>query len=83
MARTKPEPCDFCDGHLSPRIVTFDWRRGRARLVIKNVPARVCNYCGERNYALDVMRRLRLLADARRRFRSTLKVPDARFETVA
>lgn len=81
MARAKREPCDFCDGTLSPRRVIVDLRRGRSLRVIENVPALVCSQCGERYYTQDVMRRLERLAA--RRTRRTLKVPVVRFETVA
>ncbi len=81
MARTKREPCDFCDGELRPRQVVVDWRRGGSLVVIENVPALVCSQCGERYYALDVMKRMRALAASRPR--RTLKVRVARFETVA
>lgn len=83
MARAKREPCDFCDGTLSPRRVIVDWRRGRSLRVIENVPALVCSQCGERYYAQDVMKRMRALASSRRPAKRTLKVPVARFETVA
>ena len=83
MKTRTPEPCDFCDGRLSPRRVIVDWRRGRSLRVIENVPALVCDRCGERYYTQDVMRRLERLAAARRPARRTLKVPVARFETVA
>ena len=83
MARTKREPCDFCDGELRPRQVVVDWRRGGSLVVIENVPALVCSQCGERYYAQDVMKRMRALAVSRRPARRTLKVRVARFETVA
>ena len=83
MAHVRREPCDFCDGRLRPRTVTVDWRRGGSLVVIENVPALVCAQCGERYYAQDVMKRMRTLAASKRPAKRTIKVPVARFETVA
>lgn len=81
VKRPKRKPCDFCDGSLEGRTVTVDWRRRGRLLVIENVPALVCNRCGERYYAATVMREMEQLA--RRRARRTIKVPVAKFPVVA
>jgi YgiT-type zinc finger domain-containing protein len=79
----KAQPCDFCDGMLSPRVVTVDWRRNGQLVVIENVPALVCNHCGERYYAQAVMRQMDEIGRSKRPGKRTIKVPVARFETVA
>ncbi len=75
-ARTK-ESCYFCRrGVLERRRVTVDFRWGAALTVIENVPAKVCNECGERYYAAKVVRKMEGLARAGRRERE-LMVPVA------
>ena len=83
MKRQNPEPCDFCDGTLTPRTVTVDWRRGGRLVVIENVPALVCNHCGERYYAQAVMRQMEEIAKSKRSRGRTIKVQVAKFQTVA
>jgi len=83
MNKRTPEPCDFCDGTLEPKSVTVDWRRGGRLVVIENVPALVCNHCGERYYAQAVMKQMEEIARSKRSAKRTIKVPVARFQTVA
>jgi YgiT-type zinc finger domain-containing protein len=53
------ERCYFCKyGTLEDRRVTVDLRRGDRLIVIKNVPALVCNACGEQQYTLETSREI-------------------------
>jgi YgiT-type zinc finger domain-containing protein len=83
MKRVQHEPCDFCNGRLEPRAVTVDSRRGGRLVVIENVPARVCDRCGERYYAASTMRAMEAISRGRAGRRRVLRVPVARFEGVA
>ena len=83
MRRPKAEPCDFCDGTLEARTVTVDWRGGARLVVIENVPALVCNHCGERYFAQKVMRELDRIGKTKGTGKRTIKVRIARFQTVA
>ena len=57
-ARTT-ETCYFCRrGVLERRRVTVDFRWGDELTVIENVPAKVCNECGEQYYAANVVRQM-------------------------
>lgn len=43
------ENCYFCrTGVLEYKHVTVDYRWGDQLIIIENVPAKVCNECGER-----------------------------------
>ncbi len=53
----KRERCYFCgQGTLEEQRVTLDIRRGDQLIVIKNVPALVCDACGEKQYSLETSR---------------------------
>lgn len=78
MIREK-EQCYFCGhGTLEEQRVTVDLRRGERLIVIKNVPALVCNECGERQYSLETSQEIdRILAELERtgRAKEEIKVP--------
>ncbi len=61
------ETCYFCGhGQLVEKRVTLDVRRGDRLTVVEEVPARVCDSCGEQYFSAEVSRKLdRLLAEAR------------------
>ena len=58
-----PEPCYFCvRGTVEEKRVTVALRWGGTLVIIENVPATVCNACGERSYAASVVRHMEPLA---------------------
>ncbi len=61
--------CSLCKhGRMLPGTATLTLERGSTTLVIKEVPADVCNQCGYRLFSEDVgQRALRMLDDAVRR----------------
>ena len=69
------DTCYFCRrGVLEDRHVTVDFRWGDKLVIIQNVPARVCNECGERYYAAAVVRQMEQLAKDGRKEKE-LRVP--------
>lgn len=57
------ETCYFCArGIVEEKHVTVDFRWGDRLTIIENVPAKVCNECGERYYAAKVVRQMEHLA---------------------
>ena len=42
-----PKPCPLCGGQLSVQLATIPFVLGKAVAVIKQVPAEVCESCGE------------------------------------
>ena len=57
------ETCYFCQkGVLEGKKVTVDFRWGDKLIVIEEVPAKVCNECGERYYSAEVSRKMEMIA---------------------
>jgi YgiT-type zinc finger domain-containing protein len=59
----KMETCYFCKkGVLEDKKVTVDFRWGSKLIVIEEVPAKVCNECGEKYYSAEVSREMEKIA---------------------
>lgn len=57
-----PEICNFCHiGRIIERKLTYTERFQEELILIPNIPAKVCNYCGERQYDPDAMSSLHRL----------------------
>jgi YgiT-type zinc finger domain-containing protein len=67
--------CCFYKGPVEERLVEFDGKWGRKRVIISNVPAEVCLQCGEQYFTPEVSGRLEELAKQE-------KVPEERFVEV-
>jgi len=53
--------CNVCHGRLEHKLVNYtQWYEGRL-IVIENVPAWVCEQCGETYYDPDVVERIQNL----------------------
>ena len=75
MERTYP-PCHFCGGEVVERRVTMDYRWGDELLaVIRNVPAGVCQACGEQYLKSEVVKELEKAAHAHEAPAEVLQVP--------
>lgn len=78
VAKNSPEvgeTCYFCmRGVVEEKSVTVDFRWGDKLVIIENVPAKVCNECGERYYAAKVVRQMEQLVKQERKERE-LRVP--------
>jgi len=48
----------MCKGNLQEGFSTFTADMGGCIIVIKNVPSRICEQCGESSYSDEVARRL-------------------------
>ena len=76
--KTRPkagETCYFCGrGILEEKHVTVDFRWGEELVIIENVPAKVCNECGERYYPARVVRQMERIAKEKREGRE-IRVP--------
>jgi len=55
--------------------ITVDLRVGDELLVVEQVPATVCEHCGERVFAPTVAKKLQALGKQRSKAPRTLKVP--------
>jgi YgiT-type zinc finger domain-containing protein len=52
------DQCDLCGGELKPGKTTLEIWRGEELLVIKDVPADVCQQCNEAYISANVSERL-------------------------
>ena len=50
--------CFMCKGTVQEGFSTFTTDMGGSIVIIKNVPSRVCDQCGEASYSDEVARRL-------------------------
>lgn len=56
------DTCYFCKGHVRSDLVTIDYRWGERLLVIEDVPAMICQQCGEKYLDNHVYRELERMA---------------------
>jgi len=52
------DQCDLCSGELEPGKTTMEIWRGEQLIVIRDVPADVCQQCNEAYVSADVSERL-------------------------
>jgi len=72
------ETCYFCrKGILENKKVTVDFRWGNKLTVIEEVPASVCNECGEKYYSAEVSREMEKIATEGKK-EKVIEVPLAR-----
>ena len=74
------EICYFCKkGVLENKKVTVDFRWGSKLIVIEEVPAKVCNECGEKYYSAQVSREMEKIAEEGKK-EKMIEVPLARLQ---
>lgn len=56
--------CFFCGGTLVETTTKFMVDIGQCVVIVKNVPAQVCQQCGEASYSNEVMKRLEKIVEA-------------------
>ena len=57
------DTCSCCYGKLTQGITDFMVNMGNEIVVIKNVPALICDSCGEKYFSADVSRRIDIVMD--------------------
>ena len=72
--------CYFCKGKIVQQNVKVDFRWGRKLKVIENVPARVCQQCGEKYFQSGVYKAMEKLAASRAKPAASLTVDVLRFK---
>ena len=80
MNLMEEQPCAVCGGMMKPGRILFAVDLGRGVLVVRNVPALVCEQCGHRWIPDDTAAKLEQLADDARRRGADIEVitlPDA------
>lgn len=56
--------CFYCKGHTVETTTKFIVDLGNCVVIVKNVPARVCQQCGEASFSDDVAKRLEKIVSA-------------------
>jgi YgiT-type zinc finger domain-containing protein len=72
--------CYFCKGKLIEQKVKVDFRWGQKLKIIENVPANVCQQCGEQYFQSGVYKAMEKLAASRKKPSSRLTVDVHRFK---
>ena len=67
--------CLMCHHDMVDRHVTLDLRYEGELVVVEEVPAIVCENCGERVFTPDVTRQVQALAQQRQKAAKTIVVP--------
>jgi YgiT-type zinc finger domain-containing protein len=55
--------CFRCNGSTEPKLKTHTITLDKCVIIVKNVPALVCNQCGEAYFKDDVMEKLEIIID--------------------
>lgn len=50
--------CTFCGGKVIEKKIDYDYRRESHLLVISNVPAGVCDQCGEKYFKPEILKKM-------------------------
>ena len=56
--------CFYCKGETKETTTKFIVELGRWVVIVKNVPARVCQQCGEASYSNEVAQQLEKIVEA-------------------
>lgn len=67
--------CSFCGGKVREKWVRVDYRLGDELVIIEDVPAGVCEQCGEQYFTARVAKALEELAHSRDPAHRTATVP--------
>jgi YgiT-type zinc finger domain-containing protein len=74
------ELCEFCDGTVEPRTIRALFTRRGQTVYVDNVPAHVCNRCGEKYYDAPVYKRLEQIAKQSSRIKNKISFPLAKYD---
>lgn len=74
------DTCYFCKGKVIQQQVTIDYRWGDTLVVIKDVPAGVCQQCGEKYLTSTVYKDLEHLAQSKSHLMGKMTVDILAFE---
>jgi len=72
--------CYFCKGKVTEQKINVDFRWGEELLVIENVPAEVCQQCGEKYFEAEVYKQMERLAKSKAKPLRHLSIDVIQFE---
>jgi len=68
--------CHFCGGEVLEKRITIDYRWGdKLMAIIENVPAGVCQICGEQYFKAEVVKEMERIATSEETPKRMLQVP--------
>jgi len=68
--------CHFCGGDVVEKKVTVDYRWGEELLVVlKGVPAGVCQVCGEKYFKAEVVKKMEQTAISSEKVEEKIQIP--------
>lgn len=76
------DKCYFCKGKIARENVKVDFWWGEELFLIENVPAEVCQQCGERYYNSDVSKKLDAIVQGEGKIRKSIQVPIVEYTAV-
>lgn len=76
----KGDRCEFCDGVMEQRRILALFRFKGQTIYVENVPAWVCNRCGEQYFDAPVYKRLEEIAQRREWIQRAISFPLAEFD---
>ncbi len=79
MSDMQGDICEFCDGRMEHQIIMARFRYKKQTIYVENVPAWVCNQCGEVYYDAEVVERLEKIAQRREEIERTISFPLAEY----
>lgn len=81
---TEYDDCSFCGGRVSERRVQKAcWWGDKLLAIMDNVPAGVCEQCGERYYKAKVLKSIESLLKEKKTFDQQVCVPFASYQGVS
>lgn len=75
--------CLVCHHEMTDRSITLDLRVGEELIVIEEVPATVCEHCGEQVFTPEVTRQVQATAKERKQVARTMVVPVFSYESLS
>jgi YgiT-type zinc finger domain-containing protein len=67
--------CSFCGGKVVNKNITFIYEDPDNYILVENVPAEVCEHCGEKTYSPKVTDDLLRIAKKELKPRRTINIP--------
>lgn len=76
----KKDKCEFCEGEVEQKSILVRFRYKGQIIYVENVPAWVCNKCGEEYFDAAVYKHLEEIAKNRERIRRAISFPLAEYD---
>ncbi len=71
----KYSPCSFCQGQVTERLIEHEYRWQGELVVFEQVPAGVCQQCGEVYFTVDTVKALEQTVLSKAKPKRTIQVP--------